>query len=53
MLHFVGKGLTTGAGFLMETAGDYEDGMGLDVREYKTRKSMNYVTVGLSFLVNL
>ena len=51
--HFVGKGLTTGAGFLMETAGDYEDGMGLDVREYKTRKSMNYVTVGLSFLVNL
>jgi hypothetical protein len=27
--------------------------MGLDVREYKTRKSMNYVTVGLSFLVNL
>jgi len=24
----------------------------LDVREYRTRKNMNYVTLGLSFLVN-
>ena len=47
------EGVTTGAGSLMETAGKYDDGMGLDIREYKTRKSMNYVTVGLSFLVNL
>ena len=32
---------------------DYSDGIGLDPREYKTRKHMNYVTLGLSFLVNL
>ena len=51
--HFMGEGLTTGAGILMETAGNYEDGMGLQLREYNTRKSMNYVTLGLSFLVNL
>jgi hypothetical protein len=51
--HFMGEGLTTGAGILMETAGNYEDSMGLQLREYNTRKSMNYVTLGLSFLVNL
>ena len=51
--HFMGEGLTTGAGILMETAGNYEDDMGLQLREYNTRKSMNYVTLGLSFLVNL
>lgn len=51
--HFVREGLTTGASILMETAGYYEDGLGLQVREYKTSKSMNYVTLGLSFLVNL
>ena len=51
--HFVREGVTTGAGSLMETAGKYDDGMGLQLREYNTRKSMNYVTVGLSFLVNL
>ena len=36
----------------METLGDYDDDKGLEVREYKTRKYMNYVTLGLSFLVN-
>ena len=56
--HFVQRGLTSGAGFLMDSAlmvaeGEYADGMGLDAREYKTRKTMNYVTLGLSFLVNL
>jgi hypothetical protein len=29
------------------------DGIGLEPREYNTRKHMNYVTLGLSFLVNL
>jgi len=56
--HFVQKGLTSGAGFLMDTAlsidsGDYADGIGVEPREYTTRKHMNYVTLGLSFLVNL
>ena len=56
--HFVQKGMTSGAGFLMDMAietatGDYADGIGLDAREYKTRKHMNYWTLGLSFLVNL
>ena len=51
--HFVREGVTTGAGSLIETAGKYDDGLGLEIREYKTRKSLNYVTVGLSFLVNL
>ena len=51
--HFMQKGVTTGASYLMETVGDFGDGMGLMAREYKTRKSMNYVTLGLSFLVNL
>jgi len=56
--HFVQKGLTSGAGQLLDTAlaasmGDYADGIGVEAREYKTRKHMNYVTLGLSFLVNL
>ena len=51
--HFIQKGLTSGARSLMDTAGEYADGLGLDVREYKTRKYMNYWTLGLSFLVNL
>ena len=56
--HFVYNGLTTGAALLMDTAlttsiSEYSDGMGVDPREYKTRKHMNYVTLGLSFLVNL
>ena len=55
--HFVQKGMTTGAGLLTDTAlitstSDYADGLGVDAREYKTRKSMNYLTLGLSFLVN-
>ena len=55
--HFVQKGLTSGAAFLMDSAlmaymGEYADGIGLDAREYKARKHMNYVTLGLSFLVN-
>jgi hypothetical protein len=32
---------------------EYADGLGIDAREYKVRKHMNYVTLGLSFLVNL
>ena len=56
--HFVYNGLTTGAALLMDTAlttsiSEYSDGMGVAPREYKTRKHMNYVTLGLSFLVNL
>ena len=50
--HFLQKGVTSGATTLMETVGDFSDGLGLDIREYKTRKYMNYVTLGLSFLVN-
>ena len=55
--HFVEKSMTSGAGFLMDMAlttstEDYADGLGLDAREYKTRKYMNYWTLGLSFLVN-
>ena len=50
--HFIQKGVTSGASLFMETMGDYDDGEGLDVREYRTRKNMNYVTLGLSFLVN-
>ena len=50
--HFIEKGMTSGAYIFMETMGDYDDGEGLGVREYKTRKNMNYVTLGLSFLVN-
>ena len=51
--HFMQVGVTTGANLLMETMGDYSDGEGLEAREYDMRKHMNYVTVGLSFMVNL
>ena len=56
--HFVQKGMTSGASMLMDAAlmtadGEYTDGIGLDARQYKTRKHMNYWTIGLSFLVNL
>ena len=56
--HFVQKGMTSGAAYLTDVAlmtatGEYTDGIGLDAREYKTRKHMNYWTLGLSFLVNL
>ena len=51
--HMMREGLTTGASYLMDTAGEYPDELGLQVREYKTRKNMNYWTLGLSFLVNL
>ncbi|MBR6190142.1 MAG: phosphatase PAP2 family protein [Prevotella sp.] len=55
--HFVQNSMTYGASFLtdaaLETAtGDYADGLGLEVREYRVRKTMNYWTLGLSFLVN-
>ena len=50
--HMMRKGLTSGASYLMNTVADYGDGKGLDVREYRTKKSMNYWTLGLSFLVN-
>ena len=56
--HFVQKSMTPGAGYLTDAAlsistGDFGDGLGLAAREYKTRKYMNYWTLGLSFLVNL
>ena len=49
--------MTPGAGYLMDLAqmtwtGEYADGIGVEAREYKTRKYMNYWTLGLSFLVN-
>ena len=55
--HYVQKGMTSGAAYLADAAimtstSDFADGMGLEAREYKTRKYMNYVTLGLSFLVN-
>ena len=50
--HFIEKGVTSGAYVFMETMGDYDDGEGLSVREYRTKKKMNYVTLGLSFMVN-
>ena len=55
--HFVQKSMTSGAGYLMDLAqmtwtGEYADGIGVEAREYKTRKYMNYWTLGLSFLVN-
>ena len=50
--HFLQEGVTPGGNILMETVGDYSDGMGLGVREYTTKKDMNYWTLGLSFLVN-
>jgi len=56
--HFVQKGMTSGGAYLMDAAliaweGEYADGIGLAPREYKSRKYMNYWTLGLSFLVNL
>ncbi len=55
--HFVQNSMTSGAGFLTDTAlmlstGEDSDGLGLEAREYHVRKHMNYVTLGLSFLVN-
>ena len=55
--HYVQKSMTSGAGYLMDLAqmtwtGEYADGIGVEAREYKTRKYMNYWTLGLSFLVN-
>ena len=53
--HFMQKGVTSGASLLMDSALMLEeaDGRGLEAREYDTRKHMNYVTLGLSFMVNL
>ena len=51
--HFMEKGVTSGANVLMETVGDYADGLGFEAREYKMKKHMNNVPLGLSFLVNL
>ena len=45
-------GLTSGASYLMHTFCDYGDDLGLQAREYRTKKSMNYWTLGLAFLVN-
>jgi hypothetical protein len=50
--HMMRTGLTTGASYLMDTVCDYGDDLGLQVREYRTKKSMNYWTLGLAFLVN-
>jgi len=50
--HMMREGLTSGAGYLMDTYSDYGDGVGLQAREYRTKKSMNYWTLGLAFLVN-
>ena len=55
--HFVQNSMTSGAGYLADAAlmtstGEFADGLGLEPREYKTRKHMNYWTLGLSFLVN-
>ena len=48
--------MTPGASFLMDASlmdsTDDFDGLGVEAREYKTSKRMNYVTLGLSFLVN-
>ena len=56
--HFAQKSMTSGAGYLTDIAlqnstGDFGDGLGFEAREYKSRKHMNYWTLGLSFLVNL
>ena len=56
--HFAQKSMTSGAAYLTDLAlsastGDFGDGLGFSAREYKTRKHMNYWTLGLSFLVNL
>ena len=56
--HFVERSMTSGASYLIDLAqmawtGEYADGLGVVAREYKSRKYMNYWTLGLSFLVNL
>ena len=60
--HFTQKSMTSGAIYLSDLAlsiadenlvDDFADGLGMASREYKTRKYMNYWTLGLSFLVNL
>ncbi len=51
--HFLQEGTTSGASHLIDSAGQLPDEMGLEAREYRTRKHMNYWTLGLSFLVNL
>ena len=38
--------------FHMMRTGLTGDGLGLQAREYRTKKSMNYWTLGLAFLVN-
>ena len=55
--HFLQNSMTDGASFLTDAAltmstNEYADGKGLEAREYYVRKNMNYVTLGLSFLVN-
>ena len=55
--HFVQSSMTAGAAYLTDAAlmlstDEYADGQGMEAREYKARKNMNYVTLGLSFLVN-
>ena len=55
--HFVQNSMTSGAAYLADAAlmtstDEFADGLGLEAREYKTRKTMNYWTLGLSFLVN-
>ena len=59
--HFMQNSLTSGANYLSDLAlsiadveliDDFADGLGTAPREYKTRKYMNYWTLGLSFLVN-
>ncbi len=55
--HFVERSMTSGASYLIDLAqmawtGEYADGLGVVAREYKSRKYMNYWTLGLSFLVN-
>ncbi len=53
--HFIQKGTTSGANLLMDAAmtSSSIDGKGLETRQYNIRKHMNYVTLGLSFLVNI
>ena len=55
--HFAQNSMTSGANYLADAALmtstiEDADGQGFEAREYKTRKHMNYVTLGLSFLVN-
>ena len=55
--HFVQHSMTSGADMLADAAlsistADYADGIGVEARNYNVRKHMNYVTLGLSFLVN-